>query len=130
MKDEIKFGDVARRLPARRCPPALSGTTASDGKNRAHTGSMEIRAIWSYIDLTSRSNSVTWCAPNAFVDAAMYERGQVRRVGGLGRAWADRAHGTACGAERLGRDMLGPGCRIMTGTARRGQDNFPAVCSD
>ena len=73
---------------------------APKSKNRAHTGSMEIRAIWSYIDLTWHSNSVTWCAPNAFVDAAMYERGQVRRVVGLGRARADRAHRTACGAQR------------------------------
>ena len=31
---------------------------APKSKNRAHTGSMEIRAIWSYIDLTWRSNSV------------------------------------------------------------------------
>jgi hypothetical protein len=45
---------------------------APKSKNRAHTGSMEIRAIWSYIDLTWRSNSVTWSAPNTFVDAATY----------------------------------------------------------
>ena len=30
---------------------------APKSKNRAHTGSMEIRAIWPYIDLTWRSNS-------------------------------------------------------------------------
>ena len=49
--------------------------SAPKSKNRAHTGSMEIRAIWSYIDLTWRSNSVTWSAPNAFVDAATYSWG-------------------------------------------------------
>jgi hypothetical protein len=39
---------------------------------KAHTGSMEMRAIWSYINLTWRSNSVNWSAPNTFVDAATY----------------------------------------------------------
>ena len=48
---------------------------APKSKNRAHTGSMEIRAIWSYIDLTWLSNSVTWSAPNTFVDAAKYSSG-------------------------------------------------------
>jgi hypothetical protein len=48
---------------------------APKSKNRAHTGSMEMRAIWSYIDLTWRSNSVTWCAPKTFVDAATYSSG-------------------------------------------------------
>jgi hypothetical protein len=48
---------------------------APKSKNRAQTGSMEIRAIWSYIDLTWRSNSVTWSAPNAFIDAARYSSG-------------------------------------------------------
>jgi len=33
---------------------------------------MEMRAIWSYINLTWRSNSVNWSAPNTFVDAATY----------------------------------------------------------
>jgi hypothetical protein len=33
---------------------------APKSENRAHTGSMEMRAIWSYIDLTWLSNSVTW----------------------------------------------------------------------
>lgn len=36
---------------------------------------METRAIWSYIDLTWRSNSVTWSVPNAFIDAATYSSG-------------------------------------------------------
>lgn len=45
---------------------------APKSKNRAHTGSMEIRAIWSYIDLTWRSNSVIWSGPNAFFDAATF----------------------------------------------------------
>jgi hypothetical protein len=40
-----------------------------------HTGSMEIRAIWSDINLTWRSNSVNWSAPNTFVDAATYSSG-------------------------------------------------------
>ena len=48
---------------------------APKSKNRAHTGSIEIRAIWSYIDLTWLSNSVTWSAPNAFIDAATYSSG-------------------------------------------------------
>lgn len=48
---------------------------APKSKNRAHTGSMEMCAIWSYIDLTWRSNSATWSAPNAFFDAAMYSSG-------------------------------------------------------
>src|SRR4051794_32424759 len=36
---------------------------------------MEIRAIWSYTDLTWCSNSVTRSSPKAFVDAAMYSSG-------------------------------------------------------
>ena len=33
---------------------------------------MAMRAIWSYIDPTWRSNSVTWSSPIAFFAAAMY----------------------------------------------------------
>jgi hypothetical protein len=36
---------------------------------------MQMRAIWSYIDLTWRSNSATWSAPKTFLDAAMYSSG-------------------------------------------------------
>ena len=36
---------------------------------------MEIRAIWSDIELTWLSNSLTWSAPNAFLDAASYSSG-------------------------------------------------------
>jgi hypothetical protein len=72
---------------------------APKSKNRAHTGSMEIRAIWSSIDLTWRPKSVTWSAPHAFVDAAMYSSGTPSTMStlashaqerlGLGRGCAD-----------------------------------------
>jgi len=58
---------------------------APKSKNRAHAGSMEIRAIWSYIDLTWRSDSVTWSAPNAFVDAATYSSGTPSTMSTLAR---------------------------------------------
>ena len=78
MKDEIKFGDVASRLPARRRPPASSG--------RRHAARTEVEEPRPYrLDgdtchlVVHRpdwlSNSVTWSAPNTFVDAATCSSG-------------------------------------------------------
>jgi hypothetical protein len=46
-KDEVKFGDVARRLPARRRPPASSGRTACGRHRSRRTAPMPAR--WRYV---------------------------------------------------------------------------------